>query len=262
MNFKISEISRMIGLSVSGIRYYEKAGVISPLRGENGKYREFSLHELQLLLMCKYYRQCGFSIQESIDLLKQSDSSKVKLKMKTRCNQLEQEITRQQMMLELMKEKTRGLDCLEGPLSCITEVRSPALLRLKLWRPGMEEHEYAPFSQIMEWFSYNPFIDSCLILPEERLLHGSGLLETEWGLSIEESFANRLGIIPNKQVERIPSCDCVRLMVRVNEDLTIDADQLSPARQYLADHDLTIVGDAISRMLLHTSAGEKLIRYD
>ena len=69
MKFKIGEISKLSGFSPSGIRFFEEAGVISPARGSNEKYREYSLSDLQRLLICRKYRECGFSLQESVEML-------------------------------------------------------------------------------------------------------------------------------------------------------------------------------------------------
>ena len=34
--YKISEISRLYGIGADSLRYYERAGIITPKRGENG----------------------------------------------------------------------------------------------------------------------------------------------------------------------------------------------------------------------------------
>ncbi len=56
IKFKIGEISRLSGFSPSGIRFLEEAGVVSPTRGKNEKYREYSLTDLQRILICRKYR--------------------------------------------------------------------------------------------------------------------------------------------------------------------------------------------------------------
>lgn len=57
----IRDLERKAGLDRATIRYYEKEGLISPLRKENG-YREYTDENLSHLLKIKLLRQLGISV--------------------------------------------------------------------------------------------------------------------------------------------------------------------------------------------------------
>ena len=57
----IREVERRSGLERTNIRFYEKEGLLSPTRRENG-YRDYSQEDLQLLLKIKLLRRLGFSL--------------------------------------------------------------------------------------------------------------------------------------------------------------------------------------------------------
>lgn len=59
----IKDLEERTGLSRANIRFYEKEGLLSPLRRENG-YREYTEEEVQTLQRIKLLRSLQFSIEE------------------------------------------------------------------------------------------------------------------------------------------------------------------------------------------------------
>ena len=59
----IKELEALTGLSRANIRFYEKEGLLSPLRRENG-YREYTEEDVQTLQRIKLLRSLQFSIEE------------------------------------------------------------------------------------------------------------------------------------------------------------------------------------------------------
>lgn len=68
----INEMERKSGLDRANIRFYEKEGLVTPERKENG-YRDYSEDDLQLLLKIKLLRRLGFSL-DSIRSLKEGNT--------------------------------------------------------------------------------------------------------------------------------------------------------------------------------------------
>lgn len=62
--FKANELSKLTGVSLETIRYYEKVGLLpKPPRAENG-YRLFTQESVDLLHFVKTCRSLGFSVDE------------------------------------------------------------------------------------------------------------------------------------------------------------------------------------------------------
>ena len=68
--FKIGELSRLYGIGVDSLRYYEKIGILKPERSESG-YRHYSLQDIWKLNIIRDLRSLGFSM-ESIRLYLQN----------------------------------------------------------------------------------------------------------------------------------------------------------------------------------------------
>ncbi len=60
---KIQELERRTGLERPSIRFYEKEGLLTPARLENG-YREYSEADVELLKKIKLLRQLGMSVEK------------------------------------------------------------------------------------------------------------------------------------------------------------------------------------------------------
>ena len=66
---KIQEVEIRTGLDRSTIRFYEKEGLLLPVRKENG-YRDYSVNDVEILLKIKLLRQLSVSMDSIADLQK------------------------------------------------------------------------------------------------------------------------------------------------------------------------------------------------
>lgn len=262
MKFSIGQVSKLTGFSVSGIRYYEQAGVISPMRGTNGKYRDFSMHELQLLLTCKHYRDCGFTLAESVELLNKSGVHQVKEQLAIQASKLKQVITRNQLLYELVTQKEKDIDCLFNKKPCVEIASLPAFYRFKLWQPGASENSCMPDDEVHHWLRLAPFTNSSLMLSAEDFCNGKGELPTDWGLAIDERFVSGLALQTAPHGVYFPSCECVHTVVAVSEDLCISSSQLESARKYMTQNQLTISGPVITRLFYLSNFNDRFQRFD
>lgn len=65
---KINDAEKLLGITKANIRFYEKEGLISPARGENG-YREYSQEDLSRLKEIVILRKLGIPVQQIADIL-------------------------------------------------------------------------------------------------------------------------------------------------------------------------------------------------
>lgn len=76
---KINDLERKTGLERATIRFYEKEGMITPVRYENG-YRDYSDADMQQLQKIKLLRQLGMSLQKIKSLQQGSADFQTSLK--------------------------------------------------------------------------------------------------------------------------------------------------------------------------------------
>lgn len=60
---KIGELSRLTGVSIRSLRYYEEQGVLTPVRLDNG-YREYHDSGVEQVNTVKFYLNLGLTIKQ------------------------------------------------------------------------------------------------------------------------------------------------------------------------------------------------------
>lgn len=58
----IKDVAKQLGCNPNAIRFYEKKGLVTPVRGDNN-YREYTTRDIERLQFIMLYRQLGFSIE-------------------------------------------------------------------------------------------------------------------------------------------------------------------------------------------------------
>ncbi|WP_054709387.1 MerR family transcriptional regulator [Bacillus sp. JCM 19041] len=66
---KISELSKLTGVSIRSLRYYEQKQLIHPLRLENG-YREFSQSDIEKVKTIQLFLELGMNTDEIYPVIK------------------------------------------------------------------------------------------------------------------------------------------------------------------------------------------------
>lgn len=68
--YHIKEAAQLSGVSIKTLYYYDKIGLLVPLKSENG-YRTYSQEDLERLQVILYYKYLGFSLEKIAELLKE-----------------------------------------------------------------------------------------------------------------------------------------------------------------------------------------------
>ena len=62
--YTIGDVSRICKISSKALRYYDKLNLISTQRHEYNNYRYYTAESLLTVLVIKYYKQMGFTLDE------------------------------------------------------------------------------------------------------------------------------------------------------------------------------------------------------
>ncbi|MEG2288820.1 MAG: MerR family transcriptional regulator [Clostridium sp.] len=72
-NYTISEAAKMFNITTNKIRFYEKKGLLSPLRGVDNEYRNFNDKDIIRLQSILIYRSIGLAINDIKNILDNSE---------------------------------------------------------------------------------------------------------------------------------------------------------------------------------------------
>ncbi len=90
--FTIGEFSKIIGIPVKTLRYYEQLGILKPERDESNHYRRYTDLDARRVMYCRYYRSLGFSLDEICRLFEESDLNDVRHSAMAQSAALQEEI--------------------------------------------------------------------------------------------------------------------------------------------------------------------------
>lgn len=80
---KIGEVANETGLSISNIRFYEKKGLLTPVRKEESGYRDYTAEDVNRLKTILLYRKMGLPIETIYLVFQGSVSLQVALERQT-----------------------------------------------------------------------------------------------------------------------------------------------------------------------------------
>jgi len=69
MEYRIGEAARSVGLSVEGLRFYERRGLVLPARRTGSGYRLYGERQVESLRFIRAAQEMGFSLREIQELL-------------------------------------------------------------------------------------------------------------------------------------------------------------------------------------------------
>ena len=63
---RISEVAGLTGLNVSNIRFYERKGLLTPVREEESRYRDYTEEDVRRIKRILLYRKMGIPVEPFI----------------------------------------------------------------------------------------------------------------------------------------------------------------------------------------------------
>ena len=108
----IGTLSKFTGIPAHTIKYYEKIGLLSSNRKEHSNYRSYDMRICTDIYECVKYRNMGFSLKETKELVKEADDRRLEELLAERKGRIDEEIrslTEQKRRLEVFRGGIKGL---------------------------------------------------------------------------------------------------------------------------------------------------------
>ena len=77
-NYTIKDVSELLNIPKSTIRYWDEQGLISTTRNEENGYRTFDLEDLFKIYDIDFYRKMGIPIKDMLNLYKKTPTKEIK----------------------------------------------------------------------------------------------------------------------------------------------------------------------------------------
>lgn len=107
MEYRIGEAARLVGMSVEGLRFYERRGLVRPARRATSGYRLYSQAQVDTLRFIRAAQEMGFSLREIQGLLTLRQGAESSCRSMR--SQLHDKLATVQRRIELLREFERDL---------------------------------------------------------------------------------------------------------------------------------------------------------
>ena len=110
-SFKIGELSKYFHIGVDSIRYYEKVGILNPVRNEENNYRSYTNEDFHRLALIREMLGLGFNTEQIKDYVADRDLAKTQMMLHTELDSIDGEIKR---LRKIQKTIENRLDLIEN----------------------------------------------------------------------------------------------------------------------------------------------------
>lgn len=257
MEHKIGDIAKLMGLTPEAIRYYEKMGIISPIKSHDSGYRYYSVWDIHVLIRARAYRQYGFSMNETVDLISKQEPENIVSRLS------EEEDNLQEMIiwnLNLLQHLHEMQEIIKDAVNSIGKYRiglRPAMYFLKT-QDGYDLID-SRRELYRSWIEKIPFV-----FPGG--VYGKSVCENHgekfaFGLIVEEKYTDLLHIDKNEDIVYLPACPSLYTSFQSGSKKTLSPKTFTSALRFMKSQGLKLSGDIVSRVGLMTREGSDYLSW-
>ena len=240
-SYTIGQVSKLLGLSIEGIRNYEKAGIIQSERNPESNYRLYNYLDITSMIRARIYRSLGFSLPETERLTNQYGTDDIATALFQRQEALEKEqklLCAKQALLRQMATETEALS---DQLGIIEICHSRAYLRIEFSKDGVIDLSELTVASVQRFLNLSPFVH---ISSRYSKNHVYG------GLAIPEEYAAICGLDKSDPtLQYLPRSLCLQTTVVEDNNTYSDTSCTQKLREFAKYHRFDLSDDMIGHSL-------------
>ena len=259
MRYKIGDVAKILGISPDLLRYYEKKGVVKPVKDKNNDYRYYESWDINFLIDCLWYKNFGFSIDQVATIVSKSSIADILGMMEVKEGEIEASIRRQELLLRRAREHLEEVRRARSLLGKCDLVFSPEIVRYLNRYNRLYDNSAALQKLSQEWLQYMPLTHRCFEIGREDLQN-----KTEnyaWGFSLSMDYVRELGVNVEEPVKLLPSEPSVHSVFRSTGEDAFSPRYLKFLIDYVRENELTVAGNARGNLICSVLEGDQLTGY-
>lgn len=241
--YRIGEFSAMTGMSVSKVRFYEKAGLFPARRHENG-YRYFTAHDAFRANAFRVLLQYGFTVEQAVEMLdarQQTAEFEQSLKDQRECLLKEADLLRYR--LQRIDSAIDLLNAEPGRTFTMVDVEDHLYVRASdgsdFSVSARNGHDIAVFYDLLS-------VTSCARIIARADLEGEGtFIDPTYVITMPECEKHRLEGYDLTRVHRLVLGKCLRYRRRLTREQSVRRKSFDDMFAYLHDHGYRLRGDIL-----------------
>lgn len=249
MKYKIGEVARILGVSPDLLRYYEKKGIVKPVKDPDNDYRYYEPWDVNFLMDCIWYKSFHFGIDQVAEIITHSTADEVADVLDRKVIELRAEMRRNELLVRRAREHQADLTRLKNELGKCVLRASPIVLRyINRYNYKYDNSEDVRIVS-QEWLEYMPFTHRCFEMPVEDISGKKGEGRFSWGFSLTPDYVRELGVAVRPPAVYIQSQPCIYTVFTSSGKDNFSPRKLEYVVEYAREHELTLTGDVRGNLL-------------
>ncbi len=261
MLYKIGDVARILGVSPDILRYYEKKGVVTPMKGENNDYRYYDAWDINFLMDCLWFKNFGFSIDQIADIVHIPSVADLDGMLNAKEDELRDTIARTQLQLRRLEQHRQDLKRIDSLLYRCEICDSPEFVRF-INRVGDAYDIGGGLKGLArQWLKALPFNNRYFEMNADAPLPGSED-SYRWGFSLTREYADALHFEVKPPMALIPSRKSIHTIFKNSGGRGCFAPSLLQyAINYADERDIRIFGPICGILLASVVENDVLTGY-
>ncbi len=257
--YRTSDILSLYGLSNKGLFYYEQKGLIAPPRSHESNYRVYSLTETSKLHECRFLRECGFSVDESISLVAHASPDELMSSYDKRLEEINDNIRWSEMVIEQLKADRKSIEQIKNHAIPREIVKRPPMIRISL-RDVHMPYDTQSEAFYQQWQEFLPVANASLLLTDYN--PGNENPSINLGFIMHANALEQIGAELPESAQFLPPVLCYHTFISGPSNTLADQKRFEDAYVYLAHRNIHSTGAAVTRMISSMDIGSGMQRYD
>lgn len=258
MKYTVKDVCKIYKINRETLRYYEKEGLIKPIKDEYNNYRYYDEWEINFIGECRKYRSMGFSIQEIKEVLSSDNLEQFIQKVESKQKDIDDQLHFYQMWSKRNSEYVTDLKNIIPRLGKIEIVDSEPRYIMpyrKQYNQLMDKKTINAMTDLME---NHTFVDSMLFIPYDDYMN-----KTEnfyWGFSIRDQWVDALNF-PAEQYIHENKQKCICTTIDAGDKGGVNYNLFKDVMTYMEYHRFKLCGDIFGILLTRVHENGKYCRY-
>jgi DNA-binding transcriptional MerR regulator len=259
MRYKIGDVAKILGISPDLLRYYEKKGVVKPVKDRNNDYRYYEAWDINFLIDCLWYKQFGYGLEQVAKIVSQSTYQDILGTIEDKDAELEATIRHQEMLLKRLRQHREEVSRAKALLGKCDLVYSPEIVRY-LNRYNGDYDKSAETQQLShQWLQYMPFTHRCFEICQKDLEDKTD--NYAWGFSLTMDYVEELQVPVTPPAIHLPSEPSVHSVFTSSGKDAFSPRHMKFLMDYVRAHGYTVSGNARGNLLCSVLEDDQLTGY-
>ena len=259
MRYKIGDVAKILGISPDLLRYYEKKGVVKPVKDQANDYRYYEPWDINFLIDCLWYKNFGFGIEQVARIVSKSSYEDIISMMEDKDSEIEATIRRQELLLRRARQYLKEVQRAKPLLGKCDLVYSPEIVRYLNRYNFIYDNSKELQELSHQWLQYMPLTHRCFEIGQEDLENKTD--NYAWGFSLGMDYVKELNVPLNPPVVHLPSEPSIHSVFTSSGKNAFSPRHLKFMMDYAREQGLTVAGNARGNLICSVLEDNKLTGY-